>query len=53
MLPLMLIIYVLTCFSSAFLVVFSLRATGHYVARYAQEWKNEQAVMSTAHINGV
>lgn len=53
MLPLMLVLYVVACFLSAFMTVLIMRATGHYIARYAQDWKNEQAVMSTAYINGV
>lgn len=53
MLPMMLVCYIIGCFLEAFLTVLVMRATGHYVARYAQDWKNEQAVMSTAHINGV
>lgn len=53
MLPMLLVTYVICSFISAFLTVLIMRATGHYVARYAQGWKQEQAVMSTAHINGV
>ncbi|MCI9129759.1 MAG: DUF4013 domain-containing protein [Eggerthellaceae bacterium] len=52
MVPLLLVCYVLGCFANALIIVLSMRATGHYVARYAQDWKNEAAVMSTAHING-
>lgn len=36
---------------NAFMSVLIYRAVGHYVTRYAQEWKNEAAVMSTAYIN--
>lgn len=53
MLPLFLVIYIVASFISAFQQVLIMRATGHFVARYAQDWKSEQAVMSTAHINGV
>lgn len=53
MLPMLLVMYVVTCFFGAFMTVLVMRATGHYVARYAGDWKNEQAVMSTAHINGI
>lgn len=53
MLPMLLVMYVVMCFFSAFMTVLVMRATGHYVARYAGDWKNEQAVMSTAHINGI
>lgn len=52
MLPLFLVVYIVASFISAFQHVLIMRATGHFVARYAQDWKNEQAVMSTAHING-
>lgn len=52
MLPLFLVVYIVASFISAFQQVLIMRATGHFVARYAQEWKSEQAVMSTAHING-
>lgn len=51
MLPLFLVVYIVASFISAFQQVLIMRATGHYVARYAQDWKSEQAVMSTAHIN--
>lgn len=53
MLPLFVVVYLIGCFISAFQGLLIMRATGHYVARYAQDWKSEQAVMSTAHINGV
>lgn len=53
MIPMLLVIYIVTCFLSAFMMVLVMRATGHFVARYAQDWKGEQAVMSTAYINGL
>ncbi len=53
LIPVFLICYIVGCFLDAFLTLLTTRATGHYVARYAQDWKAEQAVMSTAHINGI
>lgn len=53
LIPVFIICYILGSFLDAFLTLLTTRATGHYVARYAQDWKTEQAVMSTAHINGI
>lgn len=53
MVPFLIICYLIGSFLNVFLTMLTMRATGHYIARYAQEWKGEQAVMSTAYINGV
>lgn len=52
MTPVLIVFVVICSFGEAFIYLLTMRAMGHYVTRYAQEWKGEAAVMSTAYING-
>ncbi len=51
MVPILLIMTYVLSVVGVFMSLLIYRAVGHYVTRYAQEWKNEAAVMSTAYIN--
>jgi hypothetical protein len=46
----LLVVYVVASILSAFSIVLSLRACGHYVARYAPEWTRDPEILATAHI---
>lgn len=44
MLPMLLVCYVVGCFAEALGTVWTYRATGHYIARYAPEWSSLASV---------
>lgn len=47
MAPALLLIYIITCFATAFQTLLVYRAMGHWTARYANDWMNDPSVTST------